>query len=118
MAAQGARFVGYDAKEGVWRFEVEHFSRYGLQDSDDEGVAGGGAPGAPPRRGAGARGPPRAERAEDMEDGEGDADEDEDEDDEDEDEEEEEEEEEAMQERQAAPCPPLPAGWTVGRPAR
>lgn len=35
-AWQGARFVGYDAKDGVWRFEVEHFSRYGLLDSDDD----------------------------------------------------------------------------------
>lgn len=28
--------MGYDAKDGVWRFEVEHFSRYGLLDSDDD----------------------------------------------------------------------------------
>ena len=39
-ADQGAKFVGYDADGGVWRFEVDHFSRYGLaaldSDSDDE----------------------------------------------------------------------------------
>ncbi|KAK2078505.1 hypothetical protein QBZ16_003345 [Prototheca wickerhamii] len=35
-AEQGARFVSYDAKTGTWRFQVEHFSRYGLVDSDDE----------------------------------------------------------------------------------
>ena len=35
-AEQGARFVSYDAASGTWRFEVEHFSRYGLADSEDE----------------------------------------------------------------------------------
>lgn len=58
-AWQGARFVGYDAKDGVWRFEVEHFSRYGLLDSDDdepdkgpgEGGAGRAARGGPARAG-------------------------------------------------------------------
>ncbi|PSC76893.1 nuclear pore complex NUP98A isoform B [Micractinium conductrix] len=47
-AEQGARFVSYDAASGTWRFEVEHFSRYGLADSEDEdeepaGGAGAGA---------------------------------------------------------------------------
>lgn len=35
-AEQGARFVSYDPSTGTWRFEVEHFSRYGLADSSDE----------------------------------------------------------------------------------
>ncbi|KAI3438757.1 hypothetical protein D9Q98_001175 [Chlorella vulgaris] len=35
-ADQGARFVSYDAAAGTWRFEVEHFSKYGLLDSDEE----------------------------------------------------------------------------------
>lgn len=36
-AEQNARFVSYNAETGVWKFEVEHFSRYGLvPDSDDE----------------------------------------------------------------------------------
>ena len=45
-ADQGARFVGYDADGGVWRFEVDHFSRYGLvpggSDDDDNDDDGGG----------------------------------------------------------------------------
>ena len=49
-AEQGARFVSYDAASGTWKFEVEHFSKYGLLDSDDEdegeGEAGAGAGGA------------------------------------------------------------------------
>lgn len=35
-AEQGARFVSYDAPSGTWKFEVEHFSKYGLEDSDEE----------------------------------------------------------------------------------
>ncbi|EIE19460.1 C-terminal autoproteolytic domain of nucleoporin nup98, partial [Coccomyxa subellipsoidea C-169] len=35
-ADQSARFVSYDADTGTWVFEVEHFSKYGLVDSDDE----------------------------------------------------------------------------------
>lgn len=82
---QGARFVGYDAKEGVWRFEVEHFSRYGLLDSDDEGGAEQGVPsGESPLGGSDTAGR--------MDSGEWEG------------EEEEEEEEEAMQERRCAPC--------------
>lgn len=48
-AEQGARFVSYDPAPGTWRFEVEHFSKYGLLDSEEEeeggaeGGAGGGA---------------------------------------------------------------------------
>lgn len=47
-AEQGARFVSYDPAPGTWKFEVEHFSKYGLLDSDDDedeagGEAGGGA---------------------------------------------------------------------------
>lgn len=35
---QGATFVSYQPERGEWRFDVEHFSRYGLidADSDDE----------------------------------------------------------------------------------
>jgi Nucleoporin autopeptidase len=35
---QGATFVSYQPEHGEWRFDVEHFSRYGLidADSDDE----------------------------------------------------------------------------------
>eukprot|EP00871_Galdieria_phlegrea_P000177 jgi/Galph1/115/GphlegSOOS_G4785.1 len=33
---QGLVFLGYDATQGTWSFEVPHFSRYGLPDSDDE----------------------------------------------------------------------------------
>ena len=29
-------FVSYDAESGTWTFEVQHFSRYGLDDSDEE----------------------------------------------------------------------------------
>jgi nuclear pore complex protein Nup98-Nup96 len=53
-AEQGARFVMYDGGNGTWKFEVEHFSKYGLvgEESDDEeqqdaggggGAGGGGA---------------------------------------------------------------------------
>jgi len=37
-AKMGAKFVSYKPDGGVWKFEVEHFSRYGLlqDDSDDE----------------------------------------------------------------------------------
>lgn len=35
-AEQGARFISYDGETGAWKFEVEHFSRYGLVDSSDE----------------------------------------------------------------------------------
>lgn len=35
-AKMGAKFVLYKAEGGVWKFEVEHFSRYGLMDVDDD----------------------------------------------------------------------------------
>jgi nuclear pore complex protein Nup98-Nup96 len=41
-AEQGARFVSYDADAGTWKFEVEHFSKYGLLDSDEEEEGGEG----------------------------------------------------------------------------
>ncbi|BBN00670.1 nuclear pore complex protein Nup98-Nup96 [Marchantia polymorpha subsp. ruderalis] len=33
---QGAEFISYDALKGEWKFQVKHFSRYGLDDSDEE----------------------------------------------------------------------------------
>lgn len=36
-AQAGAHFVAYDAEEGLWTFQVDHFSRYGLDDDDDDG---------------------------------------------------------------------------------
>ena len=39
-ADQGAKFISYNGETGEWKFEVEHFSRYGLdgssEDEDDE----------------------------------------------------------------------------------
>ena len=35
-AEQGARFVSYDGETGTWKFEVEHFSKYGLLDLSDD----------------------------------------------------------------------------------
>lgn len=34
--SSGAEFIAYDRTTGSWKFEVLHFSRYGLMDSDDE----------------------------------------------------------------------------------
>eukprot|EP00250_Pteridium_aquilinum_P020942 c24994_g1_i1 orf=497-3847(+) len=33
---QGAKFISYDALKQEWKFQVEHFSRFGLDDSDDD----------------------------------------------------------------------------------
>ncbi|CAM6098075.1 unnamed protein product [Calypogeia fissa] len=35
---QGAEFISFDAVKGEWKFQVKHFSRYGLDDSDEEEV--------------------------------------------------------------------------------
>ncbi|KAK1928861.1 Nuclear pore complex protein Nup98-Nup96 [Phytophthora citrophthora] len=32
----GATFLDYSIEKGIWRFRVEHFSRYGFDDDDDE----------------------------------------------------------------------------------
>ena len=31
----GAKMINYDVDNGVWKFRIEHFSRYGLDDDDD-----------------------------------------------------------------------------------
>ncbi|PKI31565.1 hypothetical protein CRG98_048049 [Punica granatum] len=35
---QGATFVQYDQTYGLWKFSVQHFSRFGLSDSDEEDI--------------------------------------------------------------------------------
>ena len=35
-AKMGARFIDYELNTGTWSFRVAHFSKYGLDDSDDE----------------------------------------------------------------------------------
>mmetsp|Transcript_12861 Transcript_12861/g.19266 ORF Transcript_12861/g.19266 Transcript_12861/m.19266 type:complete len:1119 (-) Transcript_12861:338-3694(-) len=35
-AKMGGKLISYDANTGVWVFRVEHFSRYGIDDSDTE----------------------------------------------------------------------------------
>ncbi|OVA16590.1 Peptidase S59 [Macleaya cordata] len=37
---QGAEFVSYDPSKGEWKFRVNHFSRYMLDDGDDEDEGG------------------------------------------------------------------------------
>ncbi|KAH7291247.1 hypothetical protein KP509_29G008200 [Ceratopteris richardii] len=34
--SQGAKFISYDVSKQEWRFQVEHFSRFGLDDSDED----------------------------------------------------------------------------------
>ncbi|CAH2038386.1 unnamed protein product [Thlaspi arvense] len=36
--AQGAEFVSFDPVKGEWKFRVDHFSSYKLDDEDDDGV--------------------------------------------------------------------------------
>lgn len=38
----GATFLDYSAATGIWRFRVEHFSRYGFDDDDDDDDEDGG----------------------------------------------------------------------------
>ena len=71
--------MSYDAASGTWKFEVEHFSKYGLdseEDSDDEelqayGVRGRAAAAAAARQAAAARGVVDGERAAAEEDEDG-----------------------------------------------
>ncbi|CAI5720976.1 unnamed protein product [Peronospora destructor] len=43
----GAAFLDYFVDKGIWRFRVEHFSRYGFEDGDDDDDVGmNGADGA------------------------------------------------------------------------
>ncbi|PRW58789.1 nuclear pore complex NUP98A isoform X1 isoform B [Chlorella sorokiniana] len=78
-AEQGARFVSYDATSGTWKFEVEHFSKYGLdseEDSDEEelqayGVRRRAAAAAAARQAAAQRGGEGGERAAGEEDEDG-----------------------------------------------
>jgi len=42
--SSGAEFIAYDRTTGSWKFEVQHFSRYGLMDSDDEEEEDSSAP--------------------------------------------------------------------------
>ena len=35
-AKQSARFISYDGDTGVWKFETDHFSRYGLDGTSDD----------------------------------------------------------------------------------
>ncbi|CAI5969830.1 unnamed protein product [Closterium sp. NIES-65] len=35
-AEQDAEFLSFNAAKGEWRFKVQHFSRYGLEDSDED----------------------------------------------------------------------------------
>ncbi|TDH71010.1 hypothetical protein CCR75_009748 [Bremia lactucae] len=37
----GATFLDYSIEKGIWRFRVEHFSRYGFNDDDDDTDMGG-----------------------------------------------------------------------------
>lgn len=35
---QGATFISYDRIHGLWKFSVQHFSRFGLSDNDEEDI--------------------------------------------------------------------------------
>ncbi|KAL3138125.1 hypothetical protein ABBQ38_005353 [Trebouxia sp. C0009 RCD-2024] len=41
---QNTEFVSFDKDRGIWKFRVDHFSRYGLSDSDDEDEGGSQVP--------------------------------------------------------------------------
>ncbi|KAL6867200.1 hypothetical protein ACP4OV_015224 [Aristida adscensionis] len=36
---QGARFISFNPRNAKWKFEVDHFSRFGLMDEEEEDVA-------------------------------------------------------------------------------
>ncbi|GAV72381.1 Nucleoporin2 domain-containing protein/Nup96 domain-containing protein [Cephalotus follicularis] len=36
---QGARFISFDLENGEWKFSVQHFSRFGLSEDDEEDIA-------------------------------------------------------------------------------
>ncbi|CAI0405794.1 unnamed protein product [Linum tenue] len=38
MERQGARFISFDPTNGDWRFSVQHFSRFGLTEDDEEDI--------------------------------------------------------------------------------
>ncbi|KAE8662927.1 putative kinase [Hibiscus syriacus] len=38
MRSQGAQFIAFDPTNGEWKFLVDHFSRYGLSEDDEEDI--------------------------------------------------------------------------------
>lgn len=48
---QGATFISFDPEDGLWKFLVPHFSRFGLSDDEAEDMATDGTPGVENRGG-------------------------------------------------------------------
>ncbi|KAK8525109.1 hypothetical protein V6N12_029951 [Hibiscus sabdariffa] len=46
MKSQGAQFIAFDPTNGEWRFLVDHFSRFGLSEDDEEDIIMDDATGA------------------------------------------------------------------------